>query len=425
MKLLNLALQSQSVVYVTRDLERALGLALATPNYYIISNFSAFGKRLAKKHPNVLLIKEKTLLDTHELLSHPLAHNFLKNLKNPHILVFKNTLVIENICQKENWPLLNPKAALANRIEEKISQVTFLEDAEKYLPPHQIIECKNVVWRGKPFILQFNRAHTGSGTILISSKTQLEEIKTTFPNRPVRITKFLQGTMLTNNNTVWGKTILTGNINVQITGLKPFTDRTFATVGNDWQLPHTLLTTQQQKKYHSLATAVGKKMAIAGWQGAFGIDVLLEEKTNKLYLIEINARQSANVTFESQLQNAVSPIVNSQISKHKAFTSLTTFEAHLLSLLRQPYSNQQLISIKSGAQIIQKITQKINPSTLNTPPTEHDLTNDNFTVLRYNNTEPEKDFIRIQTTKSFLKNSDTLNTNGKKIIKILKNNFKP
>ena len=71
------ALKSAPVVYVTREMERAVGLAPGTENYYIITNHSAFAKSTAKNSLTVLLIKEKQKIDTRKLLEHNLFNHSL------------------------------------------------------------------------------------------------------------------------------------------------------------------------------------------------------------------------------------------------------------------------------------------------------------------------------------------------------------
>jgi len=115
------ALESHPIVYITRDIERAIGLSPSIENYYIVSNHNHFAKSIPP-NPSILLIKEGEKLDTRELLEHPETIKFINRLKNPGLLVFKNTPQIEKICQIKNWKLLNPSAELANRVEEKISQ---------------------------------------------------------------------------------------------------------------------------------------------------------------------------------------------------------------------------------------------------------------------------------------------------------------
>jgi len=396
-----LGFSKNPIIYVARDLERALGLPLATGSYFIISNYSAFAKTLVGARKNVLLVKNDRILDTRELLDLPQVKRFINKIKKPNIVVFKNTSQIEEICRKNNWKLLNPSAALSNKIEEKISQVEWLGDLAKFLPAHNILECSQVKWKGEKFILQFNRAHTGSGTILIENAKQLQEIKKQFPKRPVRITKYIVGPAFTNNNIVWDKKILIGNINYQITGLKPFTNRSFATVGNDWALPHKILSKKQLKEYDKIALAVGKKMIQSGWRGLFGIDVIVDEKTGKLYLIEINARQPASTSFESSLQQV----------KNK--NGLTTFAAHLLALLDKKNTLERLVEIKDGAQIVQKVVpaeKPVDPKLLTYNIKK--FSKEGWGVFLYDNTEPEKDWIRIQSQTGMLAEHNNVNRQG-------------
>jgi len=381
MQALKQALFLNPVFYVTRDIERALGLDLNTNGYFIISNYSVFAKSIAKNHKNVFLIKEKKQLDTWELLEHSFTKQTIQRMSN--ILVFKNTTQIEKICQKNNWCLLNPPAKLAGEIEEKISAIKWLGMLKKYLPKYQVKKCGCIKWTGKQFVLQFNRSHTGSGTIKIKTKTQLTEFQNKFPLREARLAPYIDGPLFTNNNIVWKNTVLLGNINYQITGLEPFTDLPFAGIGNDWALPHKILTTKQIKQFQKIATDVGQRMRRAGWKGLFGIDVVTDKKTGRLYLLEINARQPASASFESQLQSNL---------KTK---NITTFEAHLASLLKIQYDNYKLVKINDGAQIIQRVTNKI--SKIKNPKYKIQ-----GLIIKYNNTKPGADLLRIQSDKGIM-----------------------
>jgi hypothetical protein len=408
-------LSKNPLVYVTRDLERALGLPLNTRGYFIISNFTPFVKSKCKGLNNILLIKGKDLLDTHELLSHPQTKAFLNKLNGPRILVFKNTVTIEKICQNNNWELLNPKSSFANFVEEKISQVEWLGPLNKFLPPHEVKTLGEITWpkfavQGKnalPFILQFNRAHTGSGTYLIRSESELSELKKKFPKRLARLTKYIAGPMFTNNNVVWKNKILVGNINYQITGLSPFTNNPFATIGNDWALPTKILTKKQIRSYQRMAEAIGQHLQKNGWRGLFGIDVILNPEDNKLYLIEINARQPASTTYESILQT--------EVRKKTKKAGLTTFEAHLLSFLDKNIKGASLIKINTGAQIIQKIVKKMPK----TKGLEIKISKLKLKYFIYSNTKPESDWLRLQSRTGVLENHEKLNSLGKKIKTIL------
>lgn len=415
MKSLTNALAGQPIVYVTRDIERALGLSLATKGYFIITNASPFAKTAAAGHDTVLLIDSPELLDTHELLTHPKTVNFINAQAGANIVVFKNTAAIEKICAEHAWKLLNPSAELASRIEEKISQVEWLDDLQKFLPDHQIQTLKEVWFDDTPFILQFNRAHTGSGTILIDNKKILGELIAKFPDRPVRVSSYIKGMMFTSNNVVIPEGVMFGNPSYQITGLPPFTDKPFATIGNDWGLAADILAGPQSNEdlglgYFEIVELVGKKLIESGWRGLFGVDCIISD-AGKVYLIEINARQPASTTYESILQEG---------KRHEAHYILgekgcTAFEAHLASLLGVAEPGDRIIDVVDGAQIIVRNQEGQTWPAEHLTEIEKKLRAENFNVISYANTAPGSDLLRIQSKRSIMAGHNAFNEIGKKI----------
>jgi predicted ATP-grasp superfamily ATP-dependent carboligase len=398
-------LSKNPIIYVARDAERALGLSPDTPGYFIITNKTQILKTDNKK---ILMIKSKKPLDTHELLSRKQAKEFINKIlkiknKNSGIVVFKPTEQIEKICAENNWNLLNPKSELAKTIEEKISQIKWLGSLSKYLPPHKIKICKNIKWQNKKFILQFNIAHTGSGTYLIETEKQLKEIAEKFPDRPARITEYIEGPAFTSNNIILKNKIIPGNINYQITGLWPFTENKFATIGNDWSLSNKILTDEQRKKHDKIACNIGKKMQKQGWRGLFGIDIICEEKTGKIYLIEINARQPASVSFESQL------------NANKDYDSC--FEMHLKALAG--IKAGRLALIKNASQIILRKNEKQNFSAGKLENIKNKIEKNGLKTITYKNTKIGSDLLRIQSKNSIMTCHKKLNSLGSKIAGII------
>lgn len=398
------------VLYVTRDLERVLGLP-PTIGYSIITNATTFAKSVAKTRGDIILIESDRLLDTRELLTLPKVKEAIEKYPNPSVLVFKNTPQIEEICFNNNWKLLNPPAELVNAVEEKISQLDWLGSLQKYLPNHALTICKNITWQGKPFITQFNRAHTGTGTLLINDSQQLKILQSKFPNREVRVTDYVVGPAITSNNVVWEKNTLVGSINYQITGLTPFTTNPFATIGNDWALPSKLLSTTQIKLFEKMVSEIGKKLWYSGWKGLFGVDAIVDSVTGRIYLIEINARQPASTTYESELQNAQRGTWNAN--------EMTTFEAHLASVLEVPYSGEQIAEVIDGAQVILR-NDKLR---MKNEELRKKIADEGFNVIEYDNAKPGSDWLRIQTPKNIMAKHNEFNEIGKKIISIFDNGY--
>ena len=309
---------AKPIIYVTRDSERANSIE-QNENYIIVSN------------------EKGETLDTYELLQTGRVEKLMKENKNAAILVFQNNFRIERFCTEKKWKLLNPSAELSKKIEEKISQYEWLSDLRKFLPPTEIKKVSEIRFEEKPIVLQFNHAHTGLGTKIIRSGKELEELSEKFPDRPARISDFINGPVFTLNIVVAKNGVFCGNISYQITGLADFTDNPFSTVGNDWKLPQKILSEKEREKIFEIGEKIGEKMKKDGWLGLFGIDVILDEKFRKIYLLEINARQPASTTFESLLQKT-------------AGKNMTTSEAHIAALQGEKVSDIQKIT--DGAQIV-------------------------------------------------------------------------
>lgn len=391
------ALSKKRLFYVCRDAERAeAGLYLKLPNYHIITNKSFWSQKLHKLYPNQIhQISKNQPLSTTDLLTHNKTKKLIAT--NDLVMVFKPTTKTEILCQQLNWSLINPPAKLAGEAEEKISQIAWLGDLKKYLPDTKIQILKNLSYSNQPFILQYNRAHTGSGTILISSKKILNELKLKFPERQVRIVKYIDGSVFTVNCAVVGNNTIPGNISYQITGLAPFTDNPYATVGNDWQLPKKILNSDTRKQIHNLAKSIGQNFIQYQWRGLFGIDVIVENKTNRLYLIEINARQPASTCFESylQLQN-----------NHNA---TTIFALHLAGLLKLNIKDKNY-PIKAGGQIVQRLTKDISSL-----PQPKIISQPKWRYIFYNNTAPGSDLLRLQINEGIMTDHNHLNNLGNEL----------
>ncbi len=403
------ALKDKPVLYVARDIERALGLSLPTDGFHIISNSSPYATTLVENIPDTITIVPRGIedpLDTTDLLESVTAEKSINKQKNPHIVVFKNTLHIERITKAKKWNLINPPAALAREVEEKISQVRWLEEDASLLAEHTIAILKHVHFKNKPLVVKFNHSHTGEGTFLIRSESDLKKIAEKFPERDVRVTTFIEGPVFTLNAVVAKDTDETflGNTSYQITGINPFTDLEFSTIGNDWSLPEKVLSSKQQQAIHDMARKVGSRLKNSGWKGLFGIDVIYDPAHDKMHLIEINSRQPASAVFESNLQRRVG-------------NDMTIFEAHLCALLELPLKGAHIQKISGGSQIVQRVTQSGTKTVAR--DSIHKLRERGYYVAEYENTELNKELVRVQTAKNIMEKHNQLSHTGKEIRDII------
>lgn len=330
-------LQKKPICYVAKEVYHIDGLDFSRDGVYAITNDSPDARALKTKYDGAItLIANDEPLDTYDLLSHKESQTILKDKA---VLVFKNTPRIERFCAEQNIELLNPGAELAKTVEEKVSQVTWLKRDANLLPPHTIQKMRDVLWNNKPFVLQFNAGHTGEGTLYIESEDALTPLKHRFPERDVRVTDFIDGDVYTANPLVFGKDIIPGNISLQITGIAPFTDLRFASVGNDWHYAAKNLSDSDKKAFNAIVQKVGKRLQKEKWRGLFSIDIIRERSTGNWYLIEVNARQGASASFESILQKTD-----------------TVLEGHLAALLSLPVHTPKVLT--HGAHIFSRVTKE-------------------------------------------------------------------
>ncbi|MDP1625282.1 MAG: ATP-grasp domain-containing protein [bacterium] len=379
------------LVYVTRDIERALGRE-PKDGYFVISNDTPYGRMVRERYPdNVWLVgpdPSGEQFDTYGLLSLPsVAQAILE--RGADVLVFQNTARIERLASERGWNLLNPSAALAKEIEEKVSQIAWLEKDAELLPPHRIAKMKDVVFEGKRFVLQFNHSHTGEGTHVIESADALSALAVKFPERECRVVEFVDGPVLT-VNVVSGSWPIIGSISYQITGIAPFTDLPFSTIGNDWSLAASAeFTNKDRATIRSMARKIGRRMHRSGWKGLFGIDVVKDSTTGKIHLLEINARQPASTAFESQLQ-----------------TKTTIFDAHIAALLGRSWKIWRLSPLKGGSQIVKRKTEKTH--TVDTKALE----SKGLAVIKYEAGPHNKELFRIQSNEGVIAGHGRLNALG-------------
>jgi len=394
--------EPRTITYITREIERALGID-PEGMYHVIAGKTPYGEQVSDRHPgHVHLIASTSTLGTRELIEQAHASRMIP--PNSDILVFKNTVRVEEAATKAGIKLLNPKASLSETVENKMSQVQWLGDlGKKYLPTHAILPTKNLTWTGEPFVLQWAHGHTGGGTILVSGAAELTSLQERFPHRMARRTAYIHGSSFTVNAVVAADKILMSSVSYQITGMAPFTESPFSTIGNDWSIAHDLLNEQELEYIHEMVQDIGKKLNVGGWRGLFGVDIIRDDERNTLHLIEINARQPASTTFEShlQLENRIHGV-----------TGLTTFEAHIKALLGEKIE-EELIPVNDGAQIIQRVTKK---TSVISPATIAALEAAEYHTISYPNSEYNTDLIRIQSAQGIMERHGVFNERGTEIV---------
>ncbi len=303
-----------SVIFCSQDVERVLGLQQVLADLSVICiNRNSLSNHLQKKVKNLFCLEDyepvKDAISTADLLNHSLVQRFIKKVsgsQKPNILVFKNIPKVEKLAQKHGWNLLNNSAAFNQIFEDKINFVKECQLAGIQIPASTQAKLSadlydNLVKQiGKKLVVQFRRGHAGETTYFVNSKTDWQKLVSQKPDFPARVSAFIEGKTFTYNICITKKQTIYSNLMFQITGQKPFTVHAGGTCGVDSAFASNFK--KHEKKIQIVLSKFTELLKKQGYNGFLGVDFLLENKTNNVYLIECNPRLTANISLNTQLE---------------------------------------------------------------------------------------------------------------------------
>lgn len=329
---INQKLGQQPLFFIAPETERGMGLEKLLENYFVIAaNADATstwlegllkGKLIKESGGSTKLlanqefqafVQSKFTKDAFRLnnSSRKINLQFFKSTSDESVPILTQAGIIPTV--------LNNSAELTRQLENKVKQYQILLNSPvvDHLPESQIIALQDFdetkfksVFKSSGLALQLPFGHTGSSTYLIDDTekgrqnlTELQAIRQSFPKRVARIVRKIEGLPLTINACNYGESTFSGGLSYQYTGIAQLTALSSATVGNDWSLPKEFITEQLRGEIADLAQLIGQVLHKQfNFRGLFGLDLIWEVETNKLYLIEINPRQTASIPMHTKLQ---------------------------------------------------------------------------------------------------------------------------
>ncbi len=310
---INNKLKDSPLIYFSRDPERALGLENVLENYHIASvEDSYILDELEKRGKSTFSLNRQginfDLNSSLNLLNHEKTTEWVKNItanKAFYAQFFQfNNPVVPKI-KDLNGTLLNNNASLNRQFETKLSQYRFLQENKIPIAKGEIIESNKINYKdlavkyGEAFVIQIDRAHTGAGTFFIRSESDWNDFLKDYNGNIIKVSEFIQGEPYTINGCVTKAGVFVSGLQYQITGYKDLTSGEGSTVGNDWSYASQLAASSLQQAAR-ITQDIGNLMKAKGYRGLFGIDLIL--KREEWFVIEINARQTANISMQTKLE---------------------------------------------------------------------------------------------------------------------------
>lgn len=305
-------------MYFSRDIERGLGLENHLENYYLASVEESYivDQLNANSERAFCLSAYDKNIDadsTLQLITNSNTKEWIKNIvgdKNFYAQLFQFSQPVIFNLEKLGATVLNNSASMNRKFEDKLSQAEVFNAYNLNFPAYKIVKLNNQKLEeitnnrpdeiGTPLcVVQINRAHTGSGTFFVKNEVDWDHILLNHKGNEVKISDFIRGDSYTINGCVTKKGIFVAGLQYQITGIQELTHGEGSTVGNDFTYANRLEDGIKQKIFN-MAKKVGEVMEEQGYRGLFGIDIVVDN--HNVYLIEVNARQTANISLQTKLE---------------------------------------------------------------------------------------------------------------------------
>lgn len=351
-------LNSTALVYVTVEVERALGLEQLLPNYHIICyEDSPIIDELLSKGISVFSVARNGLENqvrktTAAMLKAPEVKEHIQKVsEGKHFLLqtFHPTPMFSYQAKQYDCTLLNNEVELTEDITDKLTLAEVMNQQKIQIPKFTVEKLNNVSWEetcqkleSTKLVIQNRKSHTGEGTYILDSEADLLALKSEAGENEFKVSQYIAGDSWTINGCIYRETTLVGGLSYQITGIPELTNHPGSTVGNDWCAAH-LLSEVVTEKIKKMTVEVGNLLISRKYKGLFGIDVVVENE--EVYLIEVNTRQTANIPMQSFLEQA------------EGVTPLAVF--HLYEFMNIDETSYEF-KLLSGAQLFNRAKQDLN-----------------------------------------------------------------
>lgn len=300
------------IIYFCREAERAIGLENIIEDYRIACvEESSTVNQLRQSGVDIFCLEEHEEVEqksTNTLLKSGKLKDWVGN-NEFYALTFLPSKTVKYKIEQLGGVLLANEYDLYLKYENKIKSAEVLSEKSISIPDFEIDQIEKFNYQDlvkefeDEFVLQTQRSHTGSGTFIIKNEGEFNNLKENLAGNLVKVSKKIVGDTFTINCVVGANKNYFGPIQYQITNEMDIFKSFGTTLGNDFVRAKKLLEDKPKvvEKIQVELEKVCNLMKDDGYIGLFGVDFIVNNE-NEVYIIEINARQTANIPFETQIE---------------------------------------------------------------------------------------------------------------------------
>lgn len=282
------------------------GLEKAWPNLEIfLSKPNPYFKKAQKKGYSINFLQLPQIKKTALILRQPQVQQKLK--PGSRLLVFKNSLQITKLAQKNKWQILLSPAKFNQILEDKINFLKFAKKHQLPILPTKVLPCQKIQFQ-KSLVIQTRQGHAGNSTFFVQNQKSLSCLQKRIGEWPVKITPYHKLPTFSLNLCVTTSQIFYTQPFYQITGDQNLNPNPGGSGGIDFDLAQQILTPDLFTKIRKLAEQVGTALQKINYRGICGLDFLVDVKGENLFLLELNPRLVSNLGFLTQQQNLLKEI---------------------------------------------------------------------------------------------------------------------
>lgn len=233
------------------------------------------------------------------------TQKYLKKLpEKPALLFYKTTDKIMAESKKHGWTMLNNSPEFGKKsLENKVYFRDILKKCDIDLIPGETDNLSKIDFDtlnkkyGPRFVIQLPDRGGGKGTFFINDKedynnfinhSRVQEYET--PPEVV-ITKFIHGPSPSLTGCVTREGVISTGLQFQLLDIPELWNLKKGSglfSGHDWT--QAIFNEKVQRQANIIAEKIGSHLSSLRYKGIFGLDMLLDKETEKLYVVECNPR---------------------------------------------------------------------------------------------------------------------------------------